>query len=178
MKTICLIGVISFCLQSCYVVGIYNKPTWKSNEINKIDNDTHIEVKLSKPNILIPSLFCFLAFDKKQYILTIYLFNKSNDSNFRIENINYKIFDSLYNPVLVKPIVRYGDNYSYTLDTVQSYYSAWAETDPIIKVPKTMFNGNLIIEYEILFKNQKNTIKGTKTLYITKYNWIWLDSFF
>jgi hypothetical protein len=95
-----------------------------------------------------------------------------------IDSVYYSIFDSTNNLISVVPFVEFGENYNLHIDTAYSSYNLWATTAPIIKVPKKMYEGNLTIEYEVYFREQSIPLKGSKTLYISRPKWMWIESFF
>jgi hypothetical protein len=173
-----LITILAICFYGCFTVGIGNKPNWNSEKVYNRQGNIETEISISKPNTIIPFPFLFFLFERKEYQLNIYLLTKQNKLKLEIDSVYYSIFDSTNNLISVVPFVEFGENYNLHIDTAYSSYNLWATTAPIIKVPKKMYEGNLTIEYEVYFREQSIPLKGSKTLYISRPKWMWIESFF
>lgn len=171
---ICLVPL----LQGCFVIGIANKPTWKTSDpVIETNSTFNTEIKLNRPNFLFPLPLFFLSFDKKQYALTFKV-NSKFINNLDIDSISVLISDINSGKTIVPIFTKQNTNFKFAVDTAVSNYTYSETTEALIKIPREMCDTDLEVQYNIYVKGLQQPFAEKKKLTITKYNIIWIESFF
>lgn len=182
IKNSLLLLIFTTLLQSCFVVGIGNSPSWDNKKevgYRMSQPDTSIaEINLSRPNSMIPIPFFFIVVDKKNYSTTFYLNTKQQ---------KYQAIDSVEYFLCTKDsVLRQGvcDNTSRVFkeygEGKNSYHQGWAETKPDLKISKKHQNEDLSVICNFYLKDSNSRqvlLKKTSKLTLNKPSWFWIEWF-
>ena len=165
-----------FC-QGCFVVGICNDSTWRTNNPTRISENDSIQVKIdiNKRSISIPIPFLILTFDKKGYGITIYV-NTENNNFDKLDSVSYEIQDS--SGVLISSGVFKETSISHRkmkFGDSTMYYQSWAQSPFTIAIPRTKKRENLKLSYRLHI--QDKSIDGISILNIDR-KLFWISFFY